>query len=313
VQSGSCAGLILRVLAASFAAPGPGKAEPVELIGETGSLSAAARRLGMSCRRLGAALAFALMAQPLAAADLKLAATHTLEDSGLLARLIPAFEAKSGFKVRLTVGGTGQVVRLAANGDVDAVLSHVKAQEEKLVASGAGLARYAVAYNDFFIAGPPEDPARVRGTQDAADALRKIYLAKARFVSRGDESGTHVKERELWLAAGLEPKWPGYRSAGAGMGSVLMMASEMQAYTLCDRATFAALRARSGLEVLASGDRRLYNEYAVVAVSPARFPGINGVAADRFVSWITSSEAQGLIAGYRIGGQQVFFLPGKAR
>jgi tungstate transport system substrate-binding protein len=263
--------------------------------------------------RIGAALGLALLAQPLAAAELKLAATHTLDDSGLLNTLIPAFEAASGVKVRLAIGGTGQVIRLAANGDVDAVMSHVKAQEEKLVSSGAGLKRYVVAFNDFFIAGPPQDPARIRGIKDAVEAMRRIHDAKVRFVSRGDESGTQVKERELWRAAGLEPRWAGYLSAGTGMGSVLMMAGEMQAYTLCDRATFAAFRARTGLEILAAGDPRLYNEYGLVAVNPARFPGINAAAAAKFVSWLTSAEAQRLIAGFRIGGQQVFFLPPKAR
>lgn len=261
---------------------------------------------------LAVALGLSLLAQTLAAAELKLAATHTLEDSGLLKTLIPAFEAASGLKVRLTIGGSGQVIKLAANGDVDAVLSHVKAQEEKLVSSGAGLKRYAVAYNDFFIAGPPQDPARIRGMHDAVEALRRIHAAKARFVSRGDASGTHVKEQELWRAAGLEPKWSGYQSAGTGMGSVLMMAGEMQAYTLSDRATFAAFRARTGLEILSSGDPRLYNEYGVVAVNPARFPGINDAAAAKFVAWLRSPEAQRLIAGFRIGGQQVFFLPVKA-
>jgi tungstate transport system substrate-binding protein len=264
-------------------------------------------------RALAAALGLALLAQPLAAAEFKLAATHTLEDSGLLKTLIPAFEASSGVKVRMAIGGTGQVIRLAANGDVDAVISHVKTLEEKLVSSGAGLKRYAVAYNDFFIAGPPQDPARIRGIQDAAEALRRIHDARARFVSRGDESGTHVKERELWRAAGLEPRWAGYVSAGTGMGSVLMMAGEMQAYTLCDRATFAAFRARTGLEILAAGDSRLYNEYGAVAMNPARFPGINADAAAKFVAWLSSAEAQRLIAGFRIGGQQVFFLPPKTR
>src|SRR5450830_160646 len=255
-----------------------------------------------SFSRIGAALCLALLAQPLAAAELKLAATHTLEDSGLLNTLIPAFEATSGVKVRLAIGGTGQVIRLAANGDVDAVMSHVKAEEEKLVSSGAGLKRYVVAFNDFFIAGPPQDPARIRGIKDAVEAMRRIHDAKVRFVSRGDESGTQVKERELWRAAGLEPRWAGY-----------LLAGEMQAYTLCDRATFAAFRARTGLEILAAGDPRLYNEYGVVAVNPARFPGINADAAAKFVSWLTSAEAQRLIAGFRIGGQQVFFLPPKAR
>ena len=261
---------------------------------------------------LAAALGLVLFALPLAAAELKLAATHTLEDSGLLRTLVPAFEAASGVKVRLAIGGTGQVIRLAANGDVDAVLSHVKAQEERLVSSGAGLRRYAVAYNDFLIAGPPQDPAGIRGMKNAVEAMRKIRAAKARFVSRGDESGTHVKEKELWRIAAAEPDWAGYVPAGVGMGRALMMAGEMQAYTLCDRATYAALRARTGLEVLAAGDARLYNEYGVVALNPARFPGINAAAAAKFVSWITSAQAQRLIAGFRVDGQEVFFLPAKA-
>ena len=271
-------------------------------------------RFNLHCiGRIGAALGLALLALPLGAAELKLAATHTLEDSGLLNKLIPAFEVASGVKVRVAIGGTGQVIKLAANGDVDAVMSHVKAQEENLVASGAGLRRYVVAYNDFLIVGPPQDPARVRGTQDAVEAMRRIRSAKARFISRGDESGTHVRERELWRAAGMEPGWDGYLSAGVGMGRALMMAGEMRAYTLCDRATFSALRARTGLEILSAGDPRLYNEYGVVAVNPARFPGVNAVAAAKFVNWMTSAEAQTLIAGFRIGGQQVFFIPAKAR
>jgi tungstate transport system substrate-binding protein len=263
--------------------------------------------------RTAAALGLALLALPLAAAELKLAATHTLQDSGLLNLLIPAFEAASGVKVRMAIGGTGQVIKLAANGDVDAVISHVRAQEEHLVASGAGLRRFAVASNDFLIAGPAQDPARVRGSQDAVEAMRKIHAVKARFISRGDESGTHVKERELWRAAEMEPKWEDYLSAGVGMGRALLMAGEMQAYTLCDRATFAALRARTGLEILAAGDPRLYNEYGVVAVNPARFRGINAADADKFVSWLTGADARRLIAGFRIGGQQVFFPPAQAR
>ena len=263
--------------------------------------------------RFAAALCLTLAALPLNAAELRLAATHTLQDSGLLNTLIPAFEAVSGIKVQLAIGGSGQVIKLAANGDVDAILSHVKTQEEKLVASGAGLKRHAVAFNDFVIAGPPQDPARIRGTQDAVAAMQKLQSAKARFISRGDESGTHVKERELWRAAGVEPKWAGYLSAGVGMGQVLMMAGEMQAYTLCDRATFAAFRSRTGMEILSEGDARLYNEYGVVAVNPARFPGVQAAAASKFVAWLTSAEAQRLMTGFRIGGQQVFFVPATAR
>lgn len=262
---------------------------------------------------MAAALGLALYASAPAAAELRLAATHTLEDSGLLQVLVPAFEKASGVKVRLAIGGTGQVIKLAANGDVDAVLSHVRAQEEKLVAGGAGLQRRAFAYNDFLIAGPSQDPARIRGLGDAVEAMRRIQAAKARFISRGDASGTHVKEQELWREAGLEPKWAGYLSAGVGMGRVLLMAGEMQAYTLCDRATYAAFRSRAGLDSLSAGDARLYNEYGVVAVNPARHPGINAAAAAQFVAWLTSAEAQRLITGFRSGGQQVFFIPAKVR
>jgi tungstate transport system substrate-binding protein len=260
-----------------------------------------------------AALPCLLAAAPAAAAEFRLAATYTLEDSGLLKVLIPAFEANSGVKVRLSVGGTGQVIRLAANGDVDAVMSHVKAEEEKLVASGAGLRRYAVAYNDFFLVGPAQDPARIEGMRDAVEAMRKIHKAKARFVSRGDESGTHLKEKFLWQSAGIDPKWNGYVSAGLGMGRVLLMAGEFQAYTLADRATFAVFRARTGLEKLAAGDPRLYNEYGVVAVNPARYPSVNFDAAGKFVSWLTSAQAQQLIAGFRVEGEQVFFIPATAK
>jgi tungstate transport system substrate-binding protein len=270
------------------------------------------RRLALPARIVLAVVLCSLSCVPVAAAEFRLAATHTLEDSGLLKALIPAFEAKSGIKVRLSVGGTGQVIRLAANGDVDAVMSHVKADEEKLVASGAGLRRYAVAYNDFFIVGPASDVARVRDVRDAVEAMRKIYAAKARFVSRGDESGTHLKEKFLWQSAGIDPKWDGYVSAGLGMGRVLLMAAEFQAYTLADRATYFAFRARTGLEKLASGDPRLYNEYGVVAVNPARFPGTNSDAAGKFVAWLTSAQAQQLIAGFRVEGEQVFFIPAKA-
>ncbi len=259
-----------------------------------------------------AALLCVLAAAPAAAVQFRLAATHTLEDSGLLKVLIPAFEANSGVKVRLSIGGTGQVVKLAANGDVDAVLSHVKTEEEKLVSTGAGLRRYVVAYNDFFLVGPAQDPARIRGMRDAVEAMRKIYEAKARFVSRGDESGTHLKEKFLWHSAGIVPKWDGYVSAGLGMGRVLLMAGEFRAYTLADRATFAVFRARTGLEKLLAGDSRLYNEYGVVTVNPAKFPGINFDAAGQFVSWLTSARAQQLIAGFRVAGEQVFFIPAKA-
>lgn len=258
-------------------------------------------------RSLLAAFLF-LLAGAAQAAELRLGATHTLQDSGILAVLIPAFERASGVKVKPLVAGTGQVMKYAENGDVDVVFTHSRAQEEKLISRGIGSARADVMYNDFIIAGPDSDPARIRGGRDAAAALRSIRDAGAKFVSRGDDSGTHKKELQLWDAAGGLKPWPGYLQAGQGAGRTLMMAHELDAYDLVDRATHKQFARRHPLAILVEGDPRLLNEYGVTTLQPAAARPVNERDARRFAAWIVSEPARKLIAGYRIEGEQVFFL-----
>ena len=252
-----------------------------------------------------AALLLAGLAQ---AADLRLGATHTLEDSGVLAVLVPAFEAASGVKVRPLVAGTGQVMKYAEQGDVDVVFTHSRADEERLVARGIGKSRADVMYNDFIIVGPAADPARVRGFPDAAVALKAIRTAGAKFISRGDDSGTHKKELQLWDAAGGLKPWPGYLSSGQGAGRALMMAHELDAYDLVDRATHRQLARRFPMAILVEGDARLLNEYGVTPLRANATRPTNERDAERFAAWIVSPPARRLIEGYRIEGEQVFKL-----
>lgn len=249
-----------------------------------------------------------LLAGGVHAAQLRLGATHTLEDSGILAVLIPAFERATGVKVKPLVAGTGQVMKYAENGDVDVVFTHSRAEEEKLITRGIGKSRADVMYNDFIVAGPAADPARIRGGRDAAAAFRRIREAGSRFVSRGDDSGTHKKELQLWDAAGGLNPWPGYLSAGLGAGRTLMMAHELDAYDLVDRATHKQLARRHPLAILVEGDPRLLNEYGVTTLKPTASRAVNERDAERFAAWIVSEPAKKLVAGYRIEGEQVFFL-----
>ncbi len=247
-------------------------------------------------------------AAPLVQADgLRLGTTTTTEDSGLLAWLIPAYEKKSDDKVRVTLGGTGQVLKFGRNGDVDVILSHSKSDEEKFIADGFGVARFQVMYNDFVIVGPNDDPAKVRGFTDPRDAFRKILRGGHLFVSRGDESGTHRAEQKIWLDAKLQPEGNGYLRAGAGMAEVLRIAHERGAYTLTDRGTFMKHKKSLDLELLVTGEPKIPNQYAVMAVSPKKYPAVNAAAAQRFVDWIVSKEGQAQIAGFRVDGQQLFF------
>jgi tungstate transport system substrate-binding protein len=264
-------------------------------------------------RWLGAALAAALVSLPAGAEELRLGATHTLEDSGVLAVLVAAFTKATGIGVRPVVAGTGQVVRYAENGDVDVIFTHSRSDEERLVASGVGLARTDVMWNDFVIAGPASDPARIRGMKSASDALRRIRDAAAKFASRGDDSGTHRKELELWAAAGGPRPWPGYLSTGQGAGRTLMMASEMDAYDLVDRATLKRLARRFPLVVLVESDPRLLNEYAVTTLRPSAARPVRTREAEAFARWIVSDAARAVIAGYLVEGERVFHLPGEAR
>ena len=195
---------------------------------------------------------------------------------------------------------------MGRDGDVDVVLVHARNAENKFVADGAGLARHAVMHNDFVLVGPPDDPAGILKSKDAKSALRRIADHHATFVSRGDDSGTHKKETALWGAAGIKPDGRWYREAGQGMGKVLQMASELDAYTLTDRGTWLAYRDKSALKVLFEGDERLYNPYGIIAVNPARYPDVNTQGVNALIDWLTGVPGQQQIATYRLNGEQLF-------
>ena len=238
---------------------------------------------------------------------LRLGTTTTTEDSGLLAWLIPAFENASGDKVRVTLGGTGQVLKFGRNGDVDVILSHSKSDEDKFVADGFGIARREVMYNDFVIVGPAADRAQIRGLTDPHRAFQRILQGQHVFVSRADESGTHRAEQTLWRDAKLQPQGAWYLRAGAGMLEVLRIAHERSAYTLTDRGTFVKHKKSLDLELLLTGEPKIVNQYAVIAVNPQKNPAVNALAAQRFVAWITTHTGQSHIAAFRVDGQALFF------
>jgi len=249
-----------------------------------------------------------LLAWPASAQGvLKMSTTTSTENSGLLGYLLPAFEASSGIKVQVISVGTGKALELAKNGDVDVTLVHARPSEDKFVAEGHGVNRRDVMYNDFIIVGPDSDPAGIRGGRDVLAALRKIADSKARFISRGDNSGTDQMEKSYWKSMGIVPTGSNYVVAGLGMGEVLTMAGELQGYTLSDRATYGAYRARSGLAVLVEGDPRMFNPYGIIAVNPAKYKDINYQGAMRLIEWITSEQGQKKIAAFRVDGQQQFF------
>jgi tungstate transport system substrate-binding protein len=237
----------------------------------------------------------------------RMATTTSTENSGLFEVIQPVFEAELDIKVHLIAVGTGKALELGRRGDVDVVLVHAKPAEEAFIQEGYGDARHEVMYNDFVIIGPASDTAGVRGLRDAGKALQKIAAAGAVFVSRGDDSGTHKKELALWQQAGVEPGGAWYRQVGQGMGKTLQIAGEMDAYTLTDRGTWLAYRARSPLQLLVSGGEELRNPYGIIAVRAARFPHVNHDAAERLIRWFESDEAHTLIAGYHVEGEQLFY------
>lgn len=246
----------------------------------------------------------ALAADPMV---IKLSTTTSTDNSGLLGWLLPAFEAKTNSKVNVISVGTGKALELGKNGDVDVTLVHARAAEDKFVAEGWGIDRRDVMYNDFIVAGPTSDPAKIKGGKDVLAAFRKIYDSGAKFISRGDNSGTDIMEKAYWKSAGIAPAGSSYISAGLGMGEVLNMAAELQAYTLTDRATYGAYKAKTGLEVVVEGDKSMYNPYGIIAVNPARHPGVNYKGAKMLIEWITSPEGQARIASFKPAGQQLFF------
>ncbi len=241
---------------------------------------------------------------------LRLSTTTSTDNSGLLAHLLPAFEAQTKLKVHVIAVGSGKALELAKNGDVDVTLVHARAAEDQFVAAGYGVDRRDVMYNDFVIAGPTGDPAGLRGVaggKDVLAALRKLVAGNGRFISRGDNSGTDQMEKSYWKAAGVQLAPPRYVSAGLGMGEVLTMAAEMQAYTLTDRATFSTYRAKTGLAVLVQGDPAMYNPYGIIAVNPARHKDVNYRGARQLIDWLVSADGQARIASFRPGGEQLFF------
>jgi len=276
------------------------------------------RRLEIRRRVLGAAALLAGLAgvasapAPAFAQErfIVMASTTSTEQSGLFPHLLPAFTAQTGIAVRVVAQGTGQALATARKGDADVVFVHDREAEEKFVAEGWGLARREVMYNDFVVVGPKSDPARIGGGRDVAAALRAIAGAKQPFVSRGDKSGTHAAELRYWKLAGVDPETgkPGwYREAGSGMGPTLNIASSMNGYTLADRGTWLNFRNRGELSVLVEGDPRLFNQYGVIVVNPAKHPHAKSELAQKFADWVVSPAGQKAIADYKVGGEQLFF------
>ncbi len=243
---------------------------------------------------------------PAQAKTIKLATTTSTDNSGLLEVLLPAFTRKHGIEVKVIAVGTGRAIKHGENGDVDVILVHARAAEDKFVADGFGVNRRDLMHNDFVIIGPAGDPAGIKGSKDAAQALQKIAASGSFFVSRGDDSGTHKKEKQLWQSAEVEPGGTWYLSAGQGMGAVLNIANEKQAYAMSDRATYLAYRNRLELPVLVEGDKRLSNPYGVIAVNPAKHPHVKHAQAMKFIEWLTSEEGQRIIANFKKEGEVLF-------
>lgn len=263
--------------------------------------------------RLLAALALMLAAAlPAKAADkpfIVVASTTSTANSGLFDYLLPKFEAKTGIQVRVVAVGTGKAIRLAQNGDADVLLVHHRPSEEKFIAQGYGVKRFDVMYNDFLVVGPKSDPAGVKGEADVAKAMAKIAASGAPFASRGDDSGTHKKEKGLWKAAGVDAKaasgtW--YRETGSGMGATLNTAVAMDAYALTDRGTWLSFKNRGNLVAVSEGDKRLFNPYGVMLVNPKKHAHVKVAEGNAFIDWLVGAEGQKAIGEFRINGEVLF-------
>ncbi len=273
------------------------------------------RRAALSLVWAGLAAALTTVTLPAAAQDtfIVMASTTSTEQSGLFAQLLPAFKKASGIDVRVVAQGTGQALDMGRRGDADVLFVHDQVAEEKFVTEGFGLARRAVMYNDFVLIGPATDPAGVMG-RDVVAALTKLAVSNAAFVSRGDKSGTHAAELRYWKAAGIDSpaaKTAGkpidYRECGCGMGPALNIASSADAYVLADRGTWLSFKNRGSLKVLVEGDTRLFNQYGLIVVNPAKHPHTKTALAQAFSDWVVSADGQATIASYKIGGEQLFF------
>lgn len=247
---------------------------------------------------------------PAQAADknvIRMATTTSTANTGLLEYLLPKFEQKCNCKVHYVAVGTGKALKIAEDGNADVVLVHAREAEDAFIAAGHGVNRRNIMYNDFVLIGPHNDPAHIKGETDVVNAAKKIAHSKSRFVSRGDESGTHIMEKGYWKAAGIDPaKNSWYYSAGQGMGEVLQMAGEMRAYTLSDRGTYIAYRERIDLPIMVEGDKRMFNPYGMMAVNPKKYPDINYSGAMDLINWMTSEEGQDLIAEFKVNGERLF-------
>ncbi len=238
------------------------------------------------------------------------ASTTSTEQSGLFSHLLPRFEQKTRIKVHVVAAGTGQALDVARRGDADVVFVHARSAEEKFLAEGHGVKRFPVMYNDFVLVGPKSDPAKVGGSKDILGALAKVRAAQSAFVSRGDKSGTHMAELDLWKAAGVDidkTKGSWYRDTGQGMGPALNTASSMNAYILTDRGTWLAFKNRGELTILVEGDPRLFNQYGVMLVNPDKHLAVKKELGQMFIDWMISPEGQSAIADYKISGKQLFY------
>ena len=266
----------------------------------------------MNRRIFVGALIAAALATPALAQDksIVVASTTSTMDSGLFGHILPIFKTKTGIDVKVISQGTGQALDTGRRGDADVVFVHARAQEEKFVAEGFGVKRFAVMYNDFILIGPKSDPAGIKG-KDIETALKAIKEKAAPFVSRGDKSGTHSAELALWKAAGIDvagaDKGPWYREIGQGMGAALNTASSMNGYVLADRGTWLSFKNRGELDIVVEGDKRLFNQYGVMLVNPEQHAHVKKELGQQFIDWLISAEGQKAITDYKINGQQLFF------
>jgi tungstate transport system substrate-binding protein len=266
----------------------------------------------LSRRHVVIAAATLLLGAPALAQDqaIVVASTTSTQDSGLFGHILPLFKAKTGIEVRVVAQGTGQALDTARRGDADVVFVHAKALEEKFVADGFGVQRHAVMYNDFVVIGPKGDPAGINGSKDVAAALKAIKAKGAAFISRGDKSGTHVAEANLWKVAGVDiaaDKGAWYKEIGQGMGAALNTAAASEAYVLSDRGTWLAFKNKADLVIAVEGDRRLFNQYGVMLVNPQKHPSVKQDWGQQFVDWVVSPAGQRAIADYKINGEQLFY------
>lgn len=268
--------------------------------------------------KLSAVLIFSILALPgLSSAEEKsiiLQSTTSTENSGLLNHIIPIFKKDTGIKIHVVAVGTGQALKNASNGDGDVLLVHAKSAEEKFVKEGYGVERFDVMFNDFVILGPKTDPAKIKGIKDVTKGLAQIAEKKASFISRGDDSGTHKKELKLWEMANikLDNKQSWYRESGSGMGSTLNIAAGMGGYVMSDRATWIAFKNKANLEILIEGDKKLFNQYGVILVNPAKHKNVKAKLGQTFIDWLTGDKGQAAIKAFKVNGKQLFFPNAKS-